>query len=197
VTKNASAVTQADECIMARLNLRNNILNSMKCFSYNSQMCAYLRNITAGLITNKTIGSTVYMVGRSLTGTVPGQGTTTYRELLRNAIENAPYLFHNSYRAQQADDFYVLRTILYNTVVFTVLANLLVHYFDEFSAKSWTYRLVTRLVIFTISTFAGMIMFLLGNMGSAQTVLVGVWLPALLILVYFEAFLDHTIVRPW
>jgi hypothetical protein len=160
-------------------------------------MCAYLRNITAGLITNKTIGSTVFMVGRSLTGTVPGQGTTTYRELLRNAIENAPYLFHNSYRAAQSDDSYVLRTILYNTVVFTVLANLLVHYFDEYPTKSLAYRLATRILVFSIATFAGMVMFLLGNLGSTQTVLVGIWLPALVILVYFEAFLDHTIVRPW
>jgi hypothetical protein len=30
VSKNASAVTAADECIMARVNLRYNILNSMK-----------------------------------------------------------------------------------------------------------------------------------------------------------------------
>jgi hypothetical protein len=197
VSKAAASVTSADTCIMERVTLRNNILSSMRCFTYSSQVCSYLRNITAALITNKTISSTLFMVGKNLAGTVPNQGTLTYRELLRNALENAPLLFHNSYRASQSDDFYVLRTILFNNIVLGLLGNLLVHYADEFRIHSWGRRLLMRILIFLSASFFGNLLFLLSNWGAALTICVGIWLPSLLILIYFEAFLDHTIVRPW
>lgn len=183
-------------CAQSRRDLRDGILSFMKCFAYSSQVCNYLRNLTSALVQNRTYGATTYYVGKGLAGTVPGQGALTYRQLLLNALDNAPLLFHNSFRAAQSDDFYVARTALYTLVSCTILANLLVHYFDQFT-MSWSARLLTRTVIFVAATLLPMIIFLASAGGSAFILFIGVWLPALVILLYFEAFLDATITRPW
>lgn len=196
VSKAYASVVQGDECIQLRIALRNGILDKMKCFTYNSQVCTYLRNVTAAIIRNVTVNSVQTVVGKSLVGTVPNLGTLTYRQLLLNAIDTAPYLFHNSYRAAQGDDFFVYRTILYNLVVLTILANMAVHFFDTF-AMAWTRRLLTRLLVFSLSTLAGVFVFLNTSSGNTLTTIVGIWLPSLFILIYFEALLDHTITRPW
>ena len=181
-----------DECINNRILLRNGILDRMKCLSYNSQACAYLRTITSAIAQNKSVN----VVGKNLLGTVPGQGGLTYRQLLLNAIDNAPLLFHSSYRAAQTDDFFVYQSILYNLVVFTIVANMFVHYFDTYD-MTWTRRLITRIGLFSLSTLAAIFAFLSTNSGNTITTVVGIWLPSFLVLLYFEAFLDHTIMRPW
>ncbi len=192
----SKALPTTDPCVEERRALRNKILAAMNCFTYSSQVCSYLRNITAGIIQNRTVTGTTYAMGRSLAGTVPNQGTLTYRQLLYNAIEQAPFLFHNSYRAAQADDSYVLRTVLYNFVVFAILGNILVHFLDQYH-MSWGKRLVMRIIVFSLTTFLVSFLFLLSGMGSFFTAGVGVWVPGLLVLLYYEAFLDATITRPW
>lgn len=192
----SKALPTTDPCIDERRALRNKILAAMNCFTYSSQVCSYLRNITAGIIQNRTISGTVTAVGRSLVGTVPNQGSLTYRQLLYNAIEQAPYLFHNSYRAAQSDDSYVLRTVLYLLVVFAILGNIWVHFIDQYHMR-WGSRLIMRIVVFSLSTFVVPFFFLLGGMGSFFTAGVGVWLPGLVVLLYYEAFLDASITRPW
>jgi hypothetical protein len=182
-------------CVLERRNLRDSILNNMKCFQYNSQVCTYLRNLTSGLIQNRTYGSTTYAVGRSLVGTVPNMGTLTYRQLLYGAVDNAPLLFHNSFRAAQADDFFVSRTMLYSLITLVIFANLIVHYLDEFDLK-WSTRLIMRILVFLLATFLPPLLFLIGYWGSS-TVFIYILLPSALILLYFEAFLDHTVTRPW
>jgi len=192
---NKTAVT-SDTCIDERKALRSKILTAMNCFTYSSQVCSYLRNITAGLIQPKTYGGTNYLVGRALAGTVPNMGALTYRQLLYNAIDNAPLLFHNSYRAAQSDDSFVLRTILYNAVAFVILANILVHLFDTWD-MSWGKRLFMRITVFSLSTVLLMFLFLINNSGSSMTVILGIWLPSVIVLLYYEAFLDQSITRPW
>jgi hypothetical protein len=187
---------RTNNCVVERRNLRDSILNAMKCMAYSSQVCSYLRNITSGLIQNRTYGVTSYAVGRSLVGTVQGQGALTYRQLLQNSLDNAPLLFHNSFRAAQSEDFYVLRTGLYNLIVFTIIANLLVHYFDQ-EQMSWTKRLIMRILVFLLATLVANFFFLINYWGSALTLLGGIWAPALIVLFYFEAFLDDSITRPW
>lgn len=192
----SKALPTTDPCVEERRALRNRILAAMNCFTYSSQVCSYLRNITAGIIQNRTISGTVYATGRSLVGTVPSQGALTYRQLLYNAIEQAPLLFHNSYRAAQADDSYVLRTVLYNFVATAIFGNLLVHYLDQYH-MTWGKRLAMRILVFALTTFLVSFFFLLSGMGSFFTAGVGIWLPSLVVLLYYEAFLDATITRPW
>jgi hypothetical protein len=186
----------SDACIDERRTLRNKILGAMNCLTYSSQVCSYLRTITAGIIQNKTISGTTYAVGRTLTGTVPNMGTLTYRQLLYNAIENAPLLFHNAYRAAQSEDSFVLRTILYNTVVFSILANILVHMIDT-REMAWGSRLIMRILVFSLSTVLLMFLFLVNNAGSSMTAILGIWAPSFVVLLYYEAFLDQSIARPW
>jgi hypothetical protein len=185
-----------DSCVAERKTLRDTILSKMNCFTYSSQVCSYLRNLTAGLIQTRTYGGTTYYVGKSLAGNVPGYTALTYRQLLQGAVDNAPYLFHNAYRAAQSDDFYVLRTVLYGLIIYTIFANLIVHAIDEYH-MSWSYRLTTRILVFCLVTFVPTIAFLAGGMAASLTVLLGIWAPAVVILLYYEAFLDATITRPW
>lgn len=186
----------SDACVVERKALRDAILTKMNCMQYNSQVCQYLRAVTAGILQTKTYGGTSYAVGRALSGTVPGQGSLTYRQLLWNTVNNAQYLFRGNFKAAQADDFYVLRTILYSLIVFVVLGNLLVHFFDQYS-MTWSYRLATRVGVFVISTLLPAGLFTINATGTAFTALFWIWLPAFVVLFYFEIFLDATIKRPW
>jgi hypothetical protein len=189
--------TTSNACITERTALRNAILDRMKCFSYSSQVCSFLRNITSALVQTRAYGGTNFFIGRALVSPPASMGTITFREIFRNAISNAPYLFHNSYRTVQSDDFYVLRTILYSLVVFSILGNLLVHYFDQNQNMTWSRRLLLRILLFSLTTLLIMVAFLINNSGSVLTVLLGIWAPALVILLYYEAFLDASITRPW
>lgn len=186
----------ADACVVARRALRNGILFRMQCFEYNSQVCMYLRTITAGIIQNRTLGATTFFTGRSLLGTVPNMGTLTYRQLIRDAIGKAPLLLHSSFKASQDTDFYVLRTVLYTLVALAILANLVVHILDQY-AMTWTSRLYTRILNFLFWTGVPAGCLMIGAMGSATTVFLCIWLPATIVLIYYEAFLDASITRPW
>jgi hypothetical protein len=194
-TNVSKPIATTDACVLERRALRNKILGAMNCFAYSSQMCSYLRTVTAGIVQNKTIGGTELTIGRSLTGIVPGT-SINYRQLLYNAVEKAPLLFHNSYRAAQKDDFYVLHTILYTLVAFAIFGNILVHYFDTY-AMSWSNRLIMRILVLGLSTLFVSFMFLINAGGAAFTVIAGIWLPAVIVLIYYEAFLDASITRPW
>jgi hypothetical protein len=185
-----------DVCVEERRTLRNKILQAMECFTYNSQVCSYLRNITAGIIQNRTIGGTPTAVGRVLSGTVPNMNKLTYRELLYNAIKQAPVLFHNSYLAQQSDNNYVLRTNLFSLIAFSILANILVHVFD-LNNMTRSSRIIMRILILAVFTFVVSIAFATDAIASYFTTGLGIWLPSLLILIYYEAFMDPTITRPW
>lgn len=188
----SQALPTTNACVEERRALRNKILDAMRCFSYSSQVCSYLRNITAGIIQNRSNTA----VGRSLSGTVPNQGSLTYRQLLYNAIEHAPNLFRNSYRAEQSENSYVLRTVLYSFVAWAILANLLVHTIDQYR-MGWGKRLAMRILVFSLTTFVVPFFFLLSGMGSFFTAGLGIWIPGLIVLLYYEAFLDATITRPW
>jgi len=185
-----------DVCVEERRTLRNKILDAMQCFTYSSQVCSYLRNITSGIIQNRTIGGTPTAVGRLLSGTVPNLDKLTYRELLYNAIKQAPVLFHNSYLAQQSDNNYVLRTSLFSLIAFSILANILVHVFDLYPMTR-TRRIIMRIVTLAVFTFVASIAFAAGAIASYFTTGVGIWLPSLVVLFYYEAFMDPTITRPW
>jgi hypothetical protein len=192
----SKALPTSDACVDARRRLRNGILQAMQCFTYSSQVCSYLRNITAGIIQNRTIGGTVTAVGRDLTGAAPNTGGLTYRQVLYNAVEQAPLVFHNSHRAEQPS-FYVTRTVLYTLVVFAILGNILVHIFDQWSMM-WGKRLLMRTLLFAGTVIVPSLIFMIaGGSGSLFVVVLGIWVPALVILIYYEAFLDATITRPW
>lgn len=191
-----NTTTTSDACVVSRRALRNGILSQMKCFDYNSQVCMYLRNVTSGIIQNRTYGGTTYFLGRSLLGTIPNMGTLTYRQLIRDAIGKAPLLLHNSFKAAQDNEFYVLRTVLYNLVAWTILANLAVHVLDE-NAWVWRTRLIMRLAVFLGLTTVPAFVLIIGAWGSALTVFVYIFLPAVIVLVYYEAYLDASITRPW
>jgi len=183
-------------CLAPRRALRNQILQRMGCFEYNSQVCTYLRALTAGIIQNRTLGASNFFQGRSLSGAVPAMGTLTYRQLLRDAIGKAPLLFRASFKAAQDPDFFSLRSAMYMFVAACIFANLLVHVLDQL-AMTWTHRLAMRLTVFLVSTLVPALILLIGSMGAATTVLVLVWLPAVLVLFYYEAFLDASITRPF
>ena len=80
--------------------------------------------------------------------------------------------------------------------MFAILGNIVVHYLDQFE-MTWGRRLTMRIVFFALSTFLVPFIFLLGGMGSFFTVGLGIWLPGLVVLLYYEAFLDASITRPW
>jgi hypothetical protein len=58
-------------------------------------------------------------------------------------------------------------------------------------------RLLVRLLVFLALTLIPTIVFLASAGGSTIVLLVGIWVPAVVILLYFEAFLDATVARPW
>lgn len=191
------ALPTTNACVEERRRLRNGILQAMGCFSYSSQVCSYLRNITAGIIQNKTVSGTLSAVGRDLTGAAPNTGGLTYRQLLTEAIDKAPLLFHNSFRAEQPE-FVVTRTVLFTMIVFAILGNLLVHLADRQDVSSMSYRLLMRIIIFVLCVkVPALIFIILGGGGSSIVAILGIWVPATIVLLYYEAFLDHTITRPW
>ena len=185
-------------CVEERRRLRNGILNAMGCFSYGSQVCSYLRNITAGIIQNRTVLGTPSAIGRDLSGTSTIAGGITYRQLLLDAIDKAPVLFYNSYRAE-APEYFIARSVLYTIVIFAILGNLLVHILDHsWRDMTWFVRLTTRLSVFAVLVFLiPLILMGIAGVNSFFVVMLGIWLPSLIVLLYYEMFLDPTITRPW
>jgi len=55
-----------------------------------------------------------------------------------------------------------------------------------------------RLTVFAVTVFVPSLIFMIISGGGAFLVVgLGIWLPAFIVLVYYEAFLDATITRPW
>lgn len=194
----SQALPTTNACVEERRKLRNGILQAMGCFSYSSQVCSYLRNITAGIIQNRTVGGNTNAVGRDLSGTSSVAGGVTYRQLLVEAIDKAPLLFYNSYRAAPYSSI-IARTVLYTLVVFAILGNLFVHLIDSWwRDMSTATRMWVRVLVFAIFVFlVPFILMGIAGTNSFYVVMLGIWLPSFIVLVYYEMFLDPTITRPW
>lgn len=178
-------------CLAAKKLLRNNILNAMRCDKYTSQMCSYL-----GKVLNAVVSSTGTSKDLAVTTKIPGQGDTTYRQALYNAIQDAPNILHNGFTAKQDKGFIVLRTVLYNLITITALANIVVHISDTMPGWSWRWRLAMRVGYFLIS-FILSIIGLFSDTGTTLIVVVGMFIPAFISLIYFEIYLDDPDERPW
>ena len=181
-------------CNQARRDLRTNILNSMKCDVYNSQVCALLQKVMNGVINfNYTLGGNLQ--GRDLTSKPPGYDLT-YRQIIYNSVQEAPNVMHNAFYAKQEKDWILLRTTIYNLITLSVLANIVVHISDSMPGWSWNWRLGMRVGYFLISFFLSIIL-AFANSGSMSILFIFIFTPAIINLIYFELFLDDTVVRPW
>jgi hypothetical protein len=184
-------------CKTARETLRTNILLQMKCNKYSSQVCTYLQKVLTGVLrsnTNTITPGTRYY-GKDLTAIAPGS-TLTYREVIIKAITEAPNLMHNAYWAKEDPNFVIARTILYNLIASATLANIIVHFLDAMYEWDKGWRLLMRCLVFTLS-FLPSLLLMIGDGGSSTILLVGIMIPALLNLLYFEMFLDDALDRPW
>jgi hypothetical protein len=132
----------------------------------------------------------------AVTTKIPNQGDTTYRQALYNAIQEAPNILHNGFTAKQDKGFIVLRTVLYNLITITALANIVVHISDTMPGWSWRWRLAMRVGYFLIS-FILSIIGLFSDTGTTLIVVVGMFIPAFISLIYFEIYLDDPDERPW
>jgi len=186
-------------CLDDRQDKRDAILKYMQCTEYGSQLCSYLRLILQALAqtsTTERVGnasSAFKVFGANLKTTVTPAGET-YRQMLYRAIEQAPLLFHGAYLAEESDNTIVLRSSLYTFVALAIFGNILVHVIDTVD-KSMYVRSATRAVMFFLVIFPAFVFWAL-HTGSALIF----WLifgTGLVNLLYFEAFLDPTIVRPW
>lgn len=183
-------------CQTARRDLRVNILNAMKCNLYSSQVCNVMQKVMAGIISVNNSVTGAFFQGKDLTAKAPGYDLT-FKQVIYNTIQDAPNVLHNAFWAKQESQFIVLRTILYNLITISILANLLVHISDTMPGWGWNYRLGMRVGIFLISFVLSNI-FLFSNFSATATiVLLGIFTPAIINLIYFELFLDDTIDRPW
>lgn len=189
----ADAATVA--CRATRQTVRDSILTAMKCDKLSSQVCAYIQKLVAGLISANRTASNVWAQGKDLTSKVPGYDLT-YRQALYNAVQEAPNLLHNGFWAKQDNSFVVLQTTLFTLIAVTTLANIFVHISDTMPGWSWKWRLAMRVGYFVIS-FLLSIIGVYSNSGSAVIIVVYIFIPALISLLYFELFLDDPDVRPW
>lgn len=186
-------------CLDDRQDKRDAILKYMQCTEYGSQMCSYLRLVLQALAwtsTTERVGnasSAFKVFGANLKTTATPAGET-YRQMLYRAIEQAPMLFHGAFQAEESDGTIVLRSSLYTFVALAILANILVHIVDAVD-KNMYVRVATRAVMVILVFFPAFVFFAM-HTGTAMVF----WLifgAGLLNLLYFEAFLDPTIVRPW
>jgi hypothetical protein len=190
-----------DSCVLLRSNLRDKILEHMKCNLYSSQACSYLRlalkslaqNMTDRLYApNGTFTTRTIAVGKKMSGKAPNG--EMYNEILRRIVETAPVLFHAGARAEQSDSTYMLHSVLFALITLAILGNLLVHIIDTFPL-SGPWKALARMTGFAL-TLLFSIIFLASNAGIYAFLLL-ILLPSLLILVYFEYLLDPTLERPW
>lgn len=188
-------LTPTTTCLAAKKLLRNNILTAMRCDKYTSQMCAYLGKVLNAVVSS-TGTSKDLAVTTKITPAIPGQADVTYRQALYNAIQEAPNILHNGFTAKQDKGFIVLRTVLYNLITITALANIVVHISDTMPGWSWRWRLAMRVGYFLIS-FILSIIGLFSDTGTTLIVVVGMFIPAFISLIYFEIYLDDPDERPW
>lgn len=186
-------------CLDDRQDKRDAILKYMKCTEYGSQVCSYMRLVLQPLAktsTTERVGnasSAFKVFGANLKKTVAPTGES-YREMLYRMIEKAPVLFHGAYLAEESDNTMVLRSALYTLVPLAIVGNLLVHITDA-ADKNMYMRVAARTGMFFIVFFPSFVLFAM-HTGTAMIF----WLilaVATVNLLYFEMFLDPTIVRPW
>ena len=185
-------------CLGRRTEIRDGILRNMKCDTYGSQTCSYLKLVLQALVrtsTTERVGNSTTpfkVFGTNLKGKAPNG--ESYQQILQNIIKDAPRIFHGAYKAEQSDNTLVLRSALYNLIMVAILGNLVMHICDSYEslrpARPWV-RVITFIMVF-ITAFT---LFCI-HPGNALVL----WLilaPAMATLLYFEVFLDETIVRPW
>lgn len=187
--------TENDDCIDNREEKRADILRHMKCNEYGSQVCSYLRLALQPLIHTvnpSSVPPTVH--GADLHEVVTDNGKT-YREMLYDIISNAPLLFHGAYKAVQNDDMVVVRSAIYNLISAVILANVVIHASDEHKWGNKHMRAIVRGIAFL---FVFIISVVLVSIHPGMLLTFGLILGvAALNLIYFEMFLDPTLVRPW
>ena len=193
------------ECLAQRVGTRDDILLHMQCNKYRSQTCAYLERALGALARTSTTvrvnpanaSSPFSVVGVNLKLKPPRQADgkdLTFMELLEEVMIDAPKLFHGAYRAEQSDRTLVLRSALYNLITMAILGNLVVHLLDSYNISPYM-RLWVRGLSFVV-VFLTALVFLFIHTGNAL-VLSLILVTAFVSLVYFEMFLNETIVRPW
>lgn len=186
-------------CLDDRQDKRDAILKYMKCTEYGSQMCSYLRLMLQALAqtsTTERVGnasSPFKVFGLNLKTTVTPAGES-YREMLYRAIEQAPMLFHGAFRAEESDSTIILRSSLYTFVALAILGNLIVHVMDAVDKRMYV-RAAARVIMFALVFFTAFVFFAM-HTGTAMIFWI-IFAAATVNLVYYEMFLDPTIVRPW
>lgn len=194
----ASNSTHNPVCLPTRQAKRDDILRHMKCTEFGSQACSYLRLVLQPLFNTLESGTrpnvSIRESGVDLRPIKTPAGET-YREMLHRVIEEAPLLFHGAFKAEESDGTMVLRSSLYTLITVVIFANLLVHVVDE---SGWEHnhvqaivRSIAFLLVYMISTI-----FVIIYPGTV-TVFILILGAGALNLIYFEMFLDPTVVRPW
>ena len=188
-------------CLTVRTQIQRKILEHMKCLDHGSQTCSYLRIAFKALAWNSTNRrennsdptSPFLVLGSNLKGTAPNG--ETYRHILQNILREAPRLFHGAYKAEESNDTLILRSALYNLIMMAIFGNLIMHIADSFHMESNLLRFFIRSLTF-LMVFVVSIVFMGLHSGSSMVLLL-ILFTSLITLVYFDMFLDPTIVRPW
>lgn len=203
MTDLSAAGNDVRDCRVIRTKMRDDILDHLKCTMYNSQVCSYIRLVMSSLAKNSAEwlddddhSKGKKIIGNNLAGKAPGLNVG-FREVLYEAVEDAPNLFHGSYKAVQTNSFVIMRSMLYNLITWAVLGNFIVHVavsIEWIENKLWSRMLLTGLSFFGTFFLSAMLVFV--NSGTwGPLLLIGI--PAFFNLGYFEMFLDPTMVRPW
>lgn len=193
----------ASDCRKARVNIRDLVLDHLKCTLYSSQVCSYVRLVVSSLAKESDVWvdpddhtQGKKLIGSNLAGKPVGS-EEKYREILYKSIENAPHLFHGAYRAVQSNSFVVIRSMLYNLIGWAILGNFAVHVLDSYTMieKNLWSRFMVLLGCFFFTFFISAF-FVFWNSGAWGPLML-IAVPAFFNLLYFEMFLDPTMVRPW
>ena len=160
------------------------LLRMLKALAYTSTT---LRSVPA----NAT--SAFLVLGANLKG--KASNGETYNDILQNILRDSPQLFHGAFRAEQSNGTVILRSIMYNMIIVSILGNLVMHIMDTWQREGgWERTLVRSITFLMIFVFSFVCMVM--NKGTV-TILLIINGAAVVALVYFEMFLDSTIVRPW
>ena len=189
------------DCLTQRTTIRDNILTAMKCTEYGSQTCSYLRLMLKALVYTSTTervnssnpASPFKTFGANLKG-LAGTSGESYQSILQKIVTDAPKMFHGAFRADESDKTLVLRSALYSLITMAIFGNLVVHKLDSYEIMS-SARFMGRALSFVL-VFITAFVFLVSNTGNAL-VLSLILVTSFVALIYFEMFLDPTIVRPW
>jgi hypothetical protein len=182
-------------CRTFRENARTNILKALQCDKFHSQVCSFTQTMVNAIVAGNRTASNFWFQSKDLTARLPNSDVT-FRQAIYNGIEQATFLLHNAFVAKQDKAYVVLRTTLYDLITITTLANIVVHISDAMPGWSWKWRLVMRVGWFIISYILSIIG-IFSESGAVIIVVVFIFIPALIALIYFELFLDDPDVRPW